>query len=353
MLGLPILLAIAGAISIAIAVLLLLYAKKKAAHAETLLRESRDQWKNAKQEIEAEKRESLLKVKDEIYKKRSEFELEKKRDRVELERLQSKLNAKYEVIEKKEQGLDSLRLELQQKERELLRGEDLLRANEAKIKTMYSDLISKLERVSNMSRDEAKQTLLHTLEAEVAMANQKWVQKVEEDTKHHAKDKATHILVTAMQRYTSEQVTQHSSSVVHLPNEEMKGRIIGKEGRNIKSLETATGMEFVIGETPEIITISGFNPVRREVARRTLERLITDGRINPTRIEETVERVEKEIEEIIEEYGKEVTLEFNLQGIKQEIITLLGKLHFRTSFSQNVLVHCKEVGIFARMSGGR
>jgi ribonuclease Y len=129
----------------------------------------------------------------------------------------------------------------------------------------------------------------------------------------------------------------------------MKGRIIGKEGRNIKSLEMSTGMEFVIGETPEIITISGFNPVRREIARRSLERLIADGRINPTRIEETVERVEKEIEELIEEYGKEVTLEFNLQGIKQEIITLLGKLHFRTSFSQNVLTHCKEVGMFARL----
>ncbi len=342
-------LAIVGGASLVFALLLLFYAKKKTDRAEVLLRESRDQWKNAKQEIEAEKRESLLKIKDEIYKKRSEFELEKKRDRVELDRLQSKLNSKYEGIEKKEQLVDALRLELQQKERDLSRGEDSLRANEARIKTLYTDLITKLERISNMSRDEAKQTLLHTLEAEVNLTSQKWVQKVEEETRQQAKDRATQIVVAAMQRYTSEQVAPHSSSVVHLPNEEMKGRIIGKEGRNIKSLELATGMEFVIGETPEIITISGFNPVRREVARRSLERLITDGRINPTRIEETVERVEKEIEEIIEEYGKEVTLEFNLQGLKQEIITLLGKLHFRTSFSQNVLVHCKEVGIFARM----
>lgn len=349
MVGLHIIFMLAGIGSIGIAILLLLYAKKKADNADKLLRESRDQWKNAKNEIEAEKRESLLKVKDEIYKKRSEFELEKRRDKVEIERLQNKVNAKYEVIEKKEQHLDSLRIELQQKERELLRAEDLVRINENKVKTLYSDLITKLERISNMSRDEAKQTLLQTLEAEVMMSNQKWIQKIEEETKQQAKEKATHIVVTAMQRYTSEQVTPHSSSVVHLPNEEMKGRIIGKEGRNIKALETSTGMEFVIGETPEIITISGFNPVRREVARRTLERLIADGRINPTRIEETVERVEKELEEIIEEYGKEVTLEFNLQGIKQEIITLLGKLHFRTSFSQNVLIHCKEVGIFARM----
>ncbi len=238
MLGLPIILAIAGSGSIIIAILLLLYAKKKADNAESLLRESRDQWKNAKQEIEAEKRDSLLKVKDEIYKKRTEFELEKKRDRVDLDRLQSKLNAKYETIEKKEQHLDTLRVDLQQKERELLRSEDSLRVNETRIKTLYNDLITKLERISNMTRDEARQTLVHTLEAEVTMANQKWIQKVEEETKQLAKDKATQIIVTAMQRYTSEQVTPHSSSVVHLPNEEMKGRIIGKEGRNIKSIET-------------------------------------------------------------------------------------------------------------------
>src|SRR5581483_1162488 len=132
-------------------------------------------------------------------------------------------------------------------------------------------------------------------------------------------------------------------------NEEMKGRIIGKEGRNIKALEMATGMEFVIGDTPEVITISGFNPVRREIARRTLEGLINDGRINPTRIEEMVEQVEKEVEDMVQDYGNKAILEFNLQGVNPEIVTLLGKLHFRTSYSQNVLMHCKEVGIFSRM----
>ena len=134
-----------------------------------------------------------------------------------------------------------------------------------------------------------------------------------------------------------------------LPNDEMKGRIIGKEGRNIKALEMATGMEFVIGETPELITISGFNPVRREVARRSLEKLIADGRINPTRIEEVVAQCEKEIDDVIQEYGKKAVIESNLQGVHEEIISLLGKLYFRTSFSQNVLEHSKEVGIFARM----
>ena len=339
---------ITGTGFIGVAVFLLWYAKKRIAKAHRLLDEANHRWKNTKKDIEAEKRDVLLKVKDEVYKKRQDFEIEMKRERVELDRLQSKLNSKYEAIDKKEQNLDELRRELQQKERNLLRGEDSLRINESKLKNLYDELISKLERIANMSRDEAKQTLCDTLRAEVTLDNQKWIQKVEEETRQNAKDKATQIVVSAMQRYTSAQVTPHSSSVVHLPNDDMKGRIIGKEGRNIKALEMATGMEFVIGDTPEIITISGFNPIRREVAKRSLERLIVDGRINPTRIEETVEQCEKEIADNIEEYGKKAVLEFNLQGINPEIITLLGRLHFRTSFSQNVLEHSKEVGIFAR-----
>jgi len=348
MISLNILLAISGATLAALGLLLLWFAKKKINDAKELLTESRKRWKNTKREIETEKREALLKVKDEIYKKRTEFELDLKHERIDLERQRNKLNSKYETIEKKENELDSLRYDLQQKERNISRAEDMLRVNETKLKNLYDELINKLERVSNMSQDDAKQTLLETLQAEVQLLNQKWIQKVEEEARQTAKEKSVSIVVTAMQRYTADQVTPHSSSVVHLPNDEMKGRIIGKEGRNIKALEMATGMEFVIGETPEIITISGFNPIRREIARRSLERLIADGRINPTKIEETVAQCEKEIDEIIQEYGKETVLEFNLQGLAPEIITMLGKLHFRTSFSQNVLNHSKEVGVFAR-----
>ncbi|MEX0849733.1 MAG: ribonuclease Y [Candidatus Dependentiae bacterium] len=328
---------------------LLLYARKRFVEADRLFQSARNKRKNVQREIENEKKEALLKIKDEIYKKRNDFDFEMKRERIELDRLQAKLNNKYEALDKKESNIDELRRELQQKERSLSRSEDVLRANETKLKNLYNELITKLERVANMTRDEAKQTLVDTLQAEVHLSNEKWIQKVEEDARVRAKEKSVDILVTAMQRYTSDQVTPNSSSIVQLPSDEMKGRIIGKEGRNIKALEMATGMEFVIGETPEIISISGFNPIRREVAKRTLNRLISDGRINPTRIEETVEQVEKELEEIIEEYGKEVALEFNLQGLNQEIITLLGKLNFRTSFSQNVLQHCKEVGVFSRM----
>jgi len=331
------------------AILLLIYSKKRLDKANQFLSESRVKWKEVKREIENEKREALLKVKDDIYKKRQEFELEIKRERMELDRLQSKLNLKYESLDKKEENLDDVKRELQQKERGLLRTEDKLRSDENKLKKLYEDLVSKLERLSNMSQGEAKQTLLNTLESEVKLASQKWIQKVEEEAKETAKNKAREIIVSSMQRHAADLVSPHSSGVVHLPSDEMKGRIIGKEGRNVKALEMATGMEFVIGDTPEVITISGFNPIRREIARRALEKLIADGRINPTRIEETVEQCEKELDEIVEDYGREAILEFNLQGVHPELVTLLGKLHFRTSFSQNVLVHSKEVAQFCRM----
>ncbi len=339
---------IAG-VGIAVTALLLLFARKKISDAHQLLKQAQDKLQSNKQEVENERRESLLKVKDELYRRRTEFEAELKRERAELDRQQSKLSDKYEAIDKKEQDLDATKRELQQKERAISRTEDILRSSEVRLKNTYNDLVSKLERVASMTREDARQSLFDMLRDEVQLSNQKWIQKVEDESKQVAKDQAVQIIVGAMQRYTADQVSIHSSSVVHLPNEEMKGRIIGKEGRNIKSLEMATGMDFVIGETPEIITISGFNPVRREIARRSLERLIIDGRINPTRIEETVQQTEKEIDEVIQEYGKAAILECNLQGVHPEIVTLLGKLHFRTSFSQNVLIHSKEVGIFARM----
>lgn len=335
--------------SIGLVLFLLFYLKKKIGAARSMLSDSQKQWDKVMKDLELERKDANLKIKDEIYKRRKDFELEMKRDRIELERLQNKINLKYDDIEKKEERIEEIKNELQQKEREMLRASDMLRTNENKLKNLYNELIVKLENISGMTKDEAKKNLLETLADEVRLSNEKWIQKVEEDTRQVAKEKSIALVVSAMQRYTAEQVTPHSSSVVHLPNEEMKGRIIGKEGRNIKALEMATGMEFVIGDTPEIITISGFNPVRREIARRTLEKLIIDGRINPTRIEETVIQCEKEIDETIQEYGKEAVLAFNLQGVHSDLVTLLGKLHFRTSYSQNVLEHSKEVGIFARM----
>lgn len=339
---------LASCATFGVAIVFLLLAYRKVAAASLFLNDSKDRLKNSKRDIDAEKQAALIKIKDEMYHKRKEFELDLKRERIEIDRLQTKLGTKAEHLEKREVQLDDLRVELQQKERNLSRSEDAVRVNENKVKNLYSELITKLEHVSGMSKDDAKTALFGTIESEVRLSSQKFIQKVEEEARQTAKEKATNIVVSAMQRYTADLVAPYLSGIVHLPNEEMKGRIIGKEGRNIKALEMATGMEFIIGESPDI-TVSGFNPIRREVAVRTLEKLITDGRINPTRIEESVAQCEKDIEEIIQEYGKNTVLEFNLQGIHPEIITLLGKLHFRTSYSQNVLVHCKEVGIFARM----
>jgi len=344
-----IILVAAGVVTIITGLVLLYFAQQKNSKAQELLEQSSEKLKNAKRNIENERREAYLKIKDELYTKRKEFDLELKQDKIEQDRLRDKMNVKYEALAKKEDRLGDMQLELQQKEREVLKKNDVVRASEQKLKTLYDELIFKLEQLSNMTRDDAKKALTATLEDEVKHVSEKWIQKVEQEARDTAKQRAAAITVTAMQRYVADQVTEITSGVVHLPNEEMKGRIIGKEGRNIKSLEMATGMEFVIGDTPETITISGFNPIRREIAKRALERLVQDGRINPTRIEETVAKCEEELDELIQEFGKNTILEFNIQGVHPEIVTLLGKLHFRTSYTQNVLQHVKEVAVFSRM----
>jgi ribonucrease Y len=304
--------------------------------------------KKAHSEIERERKEALLGLKNELYKKRSDFELDMKKSKIELQRLQNKYQKKEDTLDHREVLLGDLRKELQHKERDLSKKMDILNSNERKVNNLYTELVSKLEKLSNIKQEEAKKILFESLQKETKIASQKLIVKIEDEAKEKAKQKSINIIVTAMQRYLSEQVTLHSSSVIHLPNEEMKGRIIGKEGRNIKVLEMATGMEFVIGDTPEIITISGFNPIRREIAKRTLNSLIQDGRINPTRIEETVTKCEAELETTIEEMGQQATLEFGLSGMHSELIRLLGKLNFRTSYTQNQLNHSKEVAYFSR-----
>jgi len=301
-----------------------------------------------KKEIEAERREAVARLKDELHKRRTETAAQIRKEEVDLERLQVTLNMRSEKVREREIKLDVLQQTLQNNERSLARLSDQLRVSEQRVKTLGEELTTKLEGISCLSREEARKILLKNLEENVLLSSKKWVQKVEEEARKTAKERSIQIVVDAMQRHAGEHIAVQTSGVVTLPNEEMKGRIIGKEGRNIKALEMATGMEFIIGESPESITIAGFNPIRREVARRSLEKLLKDGRINPTRIEETVLQCEHEIESAIEEYGRNVVIEFNLQGLKDEIVMLLGRLHFRTSFSQNVLAHSIEVGRFAR-----
>jgi ribonuclease Y len=327
---------------------LLIFAYNRQERAKRLLQEAEHSRQFAKKEIDSERRESTLKLKDELHKRRVQFENEMHQERKEHERAQRRVEKRSEELKSKKQECDNTYRDLQEKERTLARSADELRMNEEKFKKVYSDLIAKLERVSNMTQEEARRQIVETLESEVRHTQEKWINKVEEEAKAKAKEKSIKVVVDAMQRYTAEQVTPHSSSVVQLPNDDMKGRIIGKEGRNIKALEMATGMEFIIGDTPELITIAGFNPIRREVARRSLEKLIVDGRINPTRIEETVTNVEKEIDDIIEEKGKDAIMQVNLHGVSSDMVKTLGKLHFRTSYAQNVLAHSIEVALLAR-----
>lgn len=316
------------------------YYKIKSA-AQKLLQEAKDS-------VEREKRDALANLKRELYKRKSDFELEVKREKIENQRIQHKIQRKEETLDQREMLLDDLRKESQQKERDLSRRIDAQASDEIKLKRLYNDLVQKLEKVGVMSQEEARRVLIEAIEKDVILEKQQWIAKVEEESKAEAKEKSIGILTTAMQRYLSEQVTLHSSSVIHLPSEDMKGRIIGKEGRNIKALEMATGMEFVIGDTPEIITVSGFNPVRREIAKRALNKLIQDGRINPTRIEEVVEKCQEEIDSTIEEMGQQAVLEFGFRGVHPELVKLLGTLHFRTSYTQNNLIHSKEVAYFSR-----
>lgn len=300
-------------------------------------------------EIANERREAQFKLKDELYQKRTEFKNELKREQVEIERSLAKLSAQREALEEKEKVVLSAKSEIQQKERELSRLTDQLRANQERVKLISQELSSKLEKIAYMTQEEARQALFEALESEVRHSHEKWLQKVEDEARTNARDRAMRIIVDVMQRYASEYVSSNSSCVVVLPSDDMKGRIIGKEGRNIKVLEMTTGVDIIIDDTPGIITVSGFNPVRREIARRSLERLVVDGRINPTRIEEVVQGTEREVDEIIQEKGKAAVAKLNIPVLAPELITLLGQLHFRTSFSQDVLAHSVEVAYMARM----
>lgn len=309
---------------------------------DTLLQEGQ-------REVDALKKRQLDELREELFRKRSEAEIRIKKTTVDLEKLQYRHDQREKTIKEKEVELHAQQERLAIQERDIAKRIDRIDTEERKLKRLYSDLIKRLESIANMTQEEAKKALAESLEDEIRLEKRQWIAKHEEDVRLKAKDAAGRIITAAMQRYLADMVTLHSSSVVHLPSEEMKGRIIGKEGRNIKALEMATGMEFVIGDTPEVITISGFNPIRREIAKRSLEKLIVDGRINPTRIEETVEACEKEIDETIEEMGQQAILEFGFPHVHPEIVKLLGKLHFRTSYTQNVLIHSREVAYFARM----
>ena len=290
---------------------------------------------------ETKKRESLLEIKEESIRTKNDLDKEIKERRNEIQRNERRiiqkeenLDRKLEAIEKKESGFAA-------KEEEINR-------QKAEVSRLHEERVQELERISGLTSEQAKDYLLKMVEDDVKLDTAKLIKEMEIKAKEEAGKKAREYVVTAIQKCAADHVAETTISVVQLPNDEMKGRIIGREGRNIRTLETMTGVDLIIDDTPEAVILSGFDPVRREVARIALEKLIVDGRIHPARIEEMVEKAQKEVETMIREEGEAATLEVGVHGIHPELVRLLGKMKFRTSYGQNALKHSIEV---AQLSG--
>ncbi|HEY3423353.1 MAG TPA: ribonuclease Y [Negativicutes bacterium] len=295
---------------------------------------------DAERSGESKKKEALVEAKEEIHKLRSEIERETKERRTELQRLERRLVQKEENLDRK---IDSL----EKKEEILSRKEAELDKSQERISELHAKQLAELERLSGFTSEEARTMLLATAKEEIKHETAIMIKELEQQAKEESDKKAREIISLAIQRCAADHVAETTVSVVALPNDEMKGRIIGREGRNIRTLETLTGIDLIIDDTPEAVILSGFDPVRREVARIALEKLITDGRIHPARIEEMVEKAQKEVEQRIKEAGEQATFETGVHGLHPEIIKLLGRLKYRTSYGQNVLKHSTEVAHLA------
>ena len=290
---------------------------------------------------ETKKRESLLEVKEESIRTKNELDKEIKERRAEAQRYERRVQQKEETIDKKADAIEK-------KEASLAAKEEALAKQREEISKLNEQRLQELERISGLTSEQAKDYLLKIVEDEVKHETAVMIKEMESRAKEEADKKAKEYVVTAIQKCAADHVSETTISVVQLPNDEMKGRIIGREGRNIRTLETMTGVDLIIDDTPEAVILSGFDPIRREVARIALEKLIVDGRIHPARIEEMVEKAQKEVEVMIKEEGEAATLEVGVHGIHPELVRLLGKMKFRTSYGQNALKHSIEV---AQLSG--
>ena len=290
---------------------------------------------------ETKKREALLEAKEESLKMKNESEKETRERRTELQRYEKRVLSKEEAVDKKAESLERRETGITAKEEEL-------KKKRAEVDKLLGQRVQELERISGLTSEQAKEYLLKTVEDEVKIDTAKLYKELESRAREDANKKAKEYVVTAIQRCAADHVAETTISVVQLPNDEMKGRIIGREGRNIRTLETMTGVDLIIDDTPEAVILSGFDPIRREVARIALEKLIVDGRIHPARIEEMVEKAQKEVDAMIREEGEAAALEVGVHGIHPELVRLLGRMKFRTSYGQNALKHSIEV---AHLSG--
>ena len=290
---------------------------------------------------DAKKREASLEVKEETIKARHDFEKETKERRAELQKYEQRVLSKEETVEKKATVLE-------RKEQSLTAKEKNIDTEKAQLQELQAKHLQELERISGLTSDQAKEQLLSAVKEDVKHETAMYVKEMETRAKEDARKKAKEYVVTAIQKCAVDHVAETTISLVQLPNDEMKGRIIGREGRNIRSIENATGVELIIDDTPEAVVLSSFNPVRREIARIALEKLIVDGRIHPARIEEMVEKATKEVETMMREEGEAATLELGVHGIHPELVRLLGRMKFRTSYGHHPLKHSMEV---AQLSG--
>ena len=309
----------------------------KIGNAEQKAREIIDE---ALKTAETKKREGLLEVKEESIRTKNELERESKERRKEIQRLESRVQQKEESVDKK---LDAI----EKREAANTAKEEVLAKQKEEITKLNEQRVQELERISGLTSEQAKDYLLKIVEDEVKHETALLVKEIESRAKEEADKKAKEYVVNAIQRCAADHVAETTISVVQLPNDEMKGRIIGREGRNIRTLETMTGVDLIIDDTPEAVVLSGFDPIRREIARIALEKLIVDGRIHPARIEEMVEKAQKEVEVMIREEGEAATLEVGVHGIHPELVKLLGKMKFRTSYGQNALKHSIEVSLLS------
>ncbi len=297
---------------------------------------------DGKASVETMKKEALIEAKEETLRLRNETEHELKERRAEVTRMERRVNQKEENLDKKSEALDRKNEQLEKR----LKENDEVREQ---IEQVLSAQQQRLEQISGITAEQAKEELIASVESEVKHDLARRLDELENQFREEADEKARNIITLAIQRCAADQVSEATISAVPLPNDEMKGRIIGREGRNIQKLETLTGVELIIDDTPETITLSGFDPVRREVARLSLEKLIADGRIHPARIEEMVEKSKREVDAVIKQAGERATFEVGIHGINPEMVKLLGRLRYRTSYGQNVLKHSVEVAFLAGM----